>query len=179
MNVAIDGPGYFRVVDDITLETLYTRSGRLTLNPDHVLCIECEGRKFQIDPTIWFPTDAVAPTFTRDGFIAVECGEILTTIGELQLSTFDLPPAFIDPWKIGRPTSADAVERTHQPGRGAGTLQQGWLEFPPPGKAEIFRAITMAIFASLTLHLFTLYLNQRTRLGSASRRNPSAVTSHL
>jgi hypothetical protein len=178
MDITIDGPGYFRVVDDETCETRYTRSGRLVWNDDRQLCIESKGRKWPIDPPMYIPEDCTETTINKDGHVIALRKDYWHVIGAFQISTFDIPPRFDDPWNVGLPTTPFAIEKPHEPSNGSGSLVQGRIESGPPSKTQIVIPVLCAIFASCLLNNFPNFLRFLRTTSSGETVLPECETTH-
>ena len=69
LDVAICGPGYFAFLDTDRNITYFTRDGRFCVDPCEILCVEYDGRKLHLDPTITVPSDALDVRIAADGAV--------------------------------------------------------------------------------------------------------------
>lgn len=161
LDVAIVGAGYFRVLDEEACEARFTRTGQFELDRDRVLSIEIAGELRPIDPPIVVPPDAKVVEITDDGYVRAAAPAGPQTLGRLQLSRFrsDLP--FENPWVFNAANGSSNLEKTHDPSLGAGTLQQGYLEYSPPVDRTILSALALALIATFVLDFIVDVVNRR------------------
>jgi flagellar basal-body rod protein FlgG len=132
LDIAIEGDGFFPVLDPTTTETLYTRSGNFGINANNQLVIGSASIGRLLDPPITIPTDATAIAISTDGQVQVRQpgNNELQPQGTIQLATFFNNDGLE---KMGdnmyRETGASGTVTLVNPGiDGAGILRQGTLE---------------------------------------------------
>jgi flagellar basal-body rod protein FlgG len=132
LDVAIEGRGYFAVTDPINGETLYTRSGNLSINAQGQLVLGSASLGRLIEPNITLPAEATNVSITSDGNVLylLPGTTTNTSAGQLQLSNFINPEGLI---KRGEnlyvPSDASGTAQPGNPGvNGLGILQSGALE---------------------------------------------------
>ena len=138
LDVAIDGEGFFRVVDPYSGEILYTRQGNFSVAPDGHLIrwSEHPGNLTLrlVDPPIKIPVDVMSALINEDGTVWITQGDSrqLQHIGCFMLSTFDNPAGLL-PFEdhLFLQTDASGPPTDGIPGKdGMGTLKQSMLEQP-------------------------------------------------
>ncbi len=132
LDLAIEGPGYLRVLDPISQNTMYTRAGNLDINANGQLVIGSAQVGRLIDPPIQIPPDATAVVINSNGEVMVRQpgATQLAVQGQLQLAQFINPDGL---QKVGQnmylQTDASGPEQSGNPGtNGRGTMRQGNLE---------------------------------------------------
>ena len=132
LDVAIQGRGFFRVIDPATNDTYYTRAGNFSVNANGGLVIASANVGRLVDPQIQIPQDAIRVAISVDGIVMVEQpgNQQLQQVGRLELSQFINPEGLL---KLGenlyKQTDASGQPQNGTPGlEGLGTLQQGYLE---------------------------------------------------
>ena len=132
LDVAIEGNGFFRVVDPSSQNTMYTRAGNLDINANGQLVIGSAQTGRLLDPPITIPQDATAMVINGNGEVLVrQPGSTeLSNQGQLQLAQFINPDGLL---KVGEnmyeATDASGPEQLNNPGTdGTGVLRQGNLE---------------------------------------------------
>lgn len=132
LDIAIQGPGFLRVIDPTSTDVMYTRAGNLDVNADGQLVIGSAQTGRLIDPPITIPEDATAIQVSDNGEVMVRTpGETeLNNIGTIQMAQFINPDGLL---KLGEnmylPTDASGQELPGDPGTdGLGILRQGNLE---------------------------------------------------
>ena len=130
-DLAIEGPGYFRVTDEFAEQHRYTRGGQLIVTANGLLCFRIGGEKWYLNPQITIPSDAGDLRKTLklepDGRVLVLSDRYYIQQGQLDLCTFtaaNLPqlarPLFADDDELGPPA-------VWNPGMGpAGIIRQGY-----------------------------------------------------
>ena len=159
LDVAIGGPGFFRLVDNDTCECLYTRSGRIQLSDDLDLHIEVNGKQYVIDPPIQVPKDTGRIEISEDGFLRVQTPTTSGIVGRFQIARFTTESPFDNPWQANAANGRSGIEQSCDPSVGAGLLKQGFLEVPPPSLRAIVTAIATAVFASVVVNLGSRHVN--------------------
>lgn len=132
LDVAIQGRGFFRVIDPATNEVLYTRAGNFSVNANGSLVVASANVGRLVDPQIQIPQDAMSVAISVDGNVMVEQpgNQQLQQVGKLELTQFINPQGLL---KMGenlyKQTDASGQPQNGTPGlEGLGTLQQGYLE---------------------------------------------------
>lgn len=132
LDIAIEGPGYLRVLDPLSQNTMYTRAGNLDINANGQLVIGSAQVGRLLDPPIQIPQDATAVVINSNGEVMVRQpgATELAVQGQLQLAQFINPDGLL---KVGQnmylQTDASGPEAPGNPGtNGLGTLRQGNLE---------------------------------------------------
>lgn len=132
LDVAIEGNGFFRVIDPATSETMYTRAGNFSINADGALVIGSAGTGRLLDPQITIPPDATGIVISPDGQVSVrQAGQAtLQQLTQIQLATFINPQGLL---KLGEnlyaETGASGTPIEGTPGaNGIGALRQNALE---------------------------------------------------
>jgi flagellar basal-body rod protein FlgG len=132
LDIAIEGPGYLRVLDPVTQGTMYTRAGNLDINANGQLVIGSAQVGRLLDPPIQIPQDATAVVINSNGEVMTRQpgATELAVQGQLQLAQFINPDGLL---KVGQnmymQTDASGPETPANPGQqGLGVLRQGNLE---------------------------------------------------
>jgi flagellar basal-body rod protein FlgG len=131
LDVAIQGKGFFTLIDEATALMVHTRSGKFSVNDQGVLIARLDGKDWPILPSIQIPNDATAITISTDRRVSVlqPGNPELLAMGQLQLADFD------DPTKLKRvspsvyiQTEASGPQLLCRPGdQGFGIVLQGVL----------------------------------------------------
>ncbi len=132
LDIAIQGDGFFQVVDPSTSEIQYTRAGRFDINANGQLVVASANIGRLVEPAINFAPDTQEINITSDGTVQARlAGQAqLQNIGQLQLAKFINPDGLL---KIGEnlyvETDASGNAVVDIPGQsGLGALQSGALE---------------------------------------------------
>ena len=132
LDVAIEGNGFFRVIDPASGNTLYTRAGNFSINANGALVIGSAATGRLLDPAVNIPPDATGIVIAPDGQVSVrQAGQTqLSQLTQLQLSTFVNPQGLL---KLGEnlyaESSASGTPTDGTPGSvGIGNLRQNALE---------------------------------------------------
>lgn len=132
LDIAIEGDGFFQVLDPATGQFQYTRAGNFTRNAngDIVMASASTGRLLQ--PQITLPPDTVGIVIGAEGNVSVQQAGTpqLTQLGQIQLAKFINPQGLL---KLGEnlysETNASGAALLTNPGvDGAGQLRQRTLE---------------------------------------------------
>lgn len=130
LDIAIVGDGFFQIDDGN--QTLYTRSGTFTLNPDGQIVLASADRGRLLNPPITIPTDATEIVISSDGFVSVRTPATpnLTPLQQIQLVRFVNPQGLLQLGEnLYSETDASGQPLQGNPGQdGLGTLRQGFLE---------------------------------------------------
>lgn len=132
LDVAIEGPGFFQVIDPSTGQFLYTRAGNFSINANGSLVVGSAGIGRVVDPQIQIPQDTMNIVISPDGNVAVQqAGQTgYTQVGQLQLAQFINPEGLL---KMGENmysvTDSSGQPNLSTPGtQGVGLLRQNYLE---------------------------------------------------
>ena len=132
LDVSIAGEGFFRVMDDMTGEILYTRAGNFSRAEDGRLVLGSGHIGRALDPEITIPDDAmviqIAPT--GDVYVKDSVTAELQNIGQIQLSVFTNPEGLLRKGEnLYMETDASGAPLDGEPGvNGYGQLLQNSLE---------------------------------------------------
>jgi flagellar basal-body rod protein FlgG len=132
LDIAIEGNGFLQVIDPVTQNILYTRSGNLDVNANGQLVIGSAQTGRLIEPAVTIPQDATKVVFNPNGQVLVQQvgQQQLVPLADLQLVNFINPDGLL---KLGenlyQMTDASGQPLQGQPGRdGLGVIRQGALE---------------------------------------------------
>lgn len=132
LDAAIDGPGYFQIVDLTHAEIRYTRYGRFQFTSDGCLAISAGNQVFDVEPVITVPRDATQFNVSTEGIISVRRpgNPDLIRLGQLQIARFANPSGLKTSGNLIFAASNDSgVPFIGNPGKdGFGVLRQGYLE---------------------------------------------------
>jgi len=132
LDIAIQGRGFFRVVDPSTNEIMYTRAGNFNTNANSQLVVGSAQTGRLLDPPVTIPEEATQVSISNNGEVMVRLPQQteLNNVGTIQLAQFVNPDGLL---KVGEnlylPTEASGPEQADNPGNeGLGVLRQGSLE---------------------------------------------------
>ena len=132
LDVAIDGEGFFQVIDPSTNNFLYTRTGSFAVNSNGVLVSGSASTGRVVQPQISIPIDTTGVVISAEGNVSIQqYGQTqFSQIGQLQMAKFLNPQGLL---KVGehlyQETLASGAAIFGQPGtNGLGTLCQNALE---------------------------------------------------
>ncbi len=132
LDVAIQGDGYFQMLDPSSQTTMFSRAGNLDINADGNLVIGSASIGRLIDPPINIPADATDVVINTNGEVMVrQPGAVeLANVGQIEMASFINPDGLL---KVGenmyQATDASGQAQTGSPGdQGLGVLRQGNLE---------------------------------------------------
>ncbi len=132
LDIAIEGHGFLQVIDPVTQNILYTRSGNLDINANGQIVLGSAQTGRALEPSITVPQDATAVVFNPNGQVLVrQVGQQnLVPLADLQLVNFINPDGLM---KLGEnlyeKTDASGQPIQGNPGRdGLGVIRQGALE---------------------------------------------------
>ena len=132
LDVAIEGAGFFQVLDTTTGDTVYTRAGNFSLNVNGELVMGSANTGRLIEPPITIPIDATAIVITAEGQVQVRQpgNNNLSSVGNIELASFVNPEGLL---KLGEnlyaETDASGTPTPSTPGQdGLGVLRQSSLE---------------------------------------------------
>ncbi|HEX5444606.1 MAG TPA: flagellar basal-body rod protein FlgG [Pirellulales bacterium] len=131
-DMAIDGNGFFQVIDPTTNNFLYTRAGNFGINSNGLLVVGSAQTGRLVQPQISLPIDTQGIVVSAEGNVSIQqFGQTqFSQIGQLQLAKFMNPEGLL---KMGenlyQETLSSGAAIFGQPGtNGLGTLQQQALE---------------------------------------------------
>ncbi len=131
-DMAIDGNGFFQVIDPTTNNFLYTRAGNFGINSNGLLVVGSAQTGRLVQPQISLPIDTQGILVSAEGNVSIQqFGQTqFSQIGQLQLAKFMNPEGLL---KMGenlyQETLSSGAAIFGQPGtNGLGTLQQQALE---------------------------------------------------
>ncbi len=132
LDVAIQGIGFFQVLDPSSNSTVYTRAGNFSLNSQGKIVVGSATVGRLLQPEITIPPDAQQISISPQGIVSYKqpSSNQLTQAGTVQLATFINPQGLI---KLGDnmygSTESSGTATVNTPGQvGMGTLQQSFLE---------------------------------------------------
>ena len=132
LDIAIEGPGFLQVIDPVTQNVMYTRSGNLDINALGQLVMGSAQTGRLLEPSIQIPQDATNIVISSNGEVRVRQPgqENLSQVGALQMAQFINPDGLL---KVGenlyQATDASGVALPSTPGQdGLGVIRQGSLE---------------------------------------------------
>ncbi|MEW4564026.1 hypothetical protein AB1K70_15930 [Bremerella sp. JC770] len=169
MDVAIDGSGYFRVLDEEKGEIRYTRNGTLEVDSNQILNIRIEEQIWPIEPAITVPSNTTQLDVSRDGRIRAHTSVGRTIIGRFQLAYFGSKLPFDQPFNANIANDRSGMETSREPSAEDGWLIQGSIERPPCDSLTIATTYTIALFASCVFS----YLARKITGVRALRSHPS------
>ena len=132
LDLAIEGQGFFQVLDPATGETLYTRAGNFNVNSNGNMVMGSASTGRLLEPGVDIPQDATAISISPDGIVSVKQPGTTTMsqVGQIQLAQFINPDGLL---KLGEnlysETDASGAAIQGNPGQeGIGVIRQGMLE---------------------------------------------------
>lgn len=132
LDVAIEGNGFFQVLDPNTQQQVYTRAGNFSINADGSLVLGSANSGRVIQPPITIPRDATGITISSDGVVSYRqpTSAQYQQAGTFQLTQFINPEGLL---KMGEnlysETPASGQAQAGNPGQdGLGLVRQGSLE---------------------------------------------------
>lgn len=132
LDLAIDGQGFFQILDPTTNEFHYTRAGNFAINSNGLLVIGSSETGRLVQPQISLPITTINMVVSAEGNVSIQqFGQTqFSQIGQLQLAKFLNPAGLL---KLGenlyQETLASGAAVFGQPGtNGLGTLRQNALE---------------------------------------------------
>jgi flagellar basal-body rod protein FlgG len=132
LDVAIEGKGFFQLVEPGSGQIVYTRAGTFSVNANGELVMGSASTGRLLEPPIIIPQDTQAISISPDGQVSVQTPATtqLQAVGEIELATFINPEGLL---KLGenlyRETDASGPPLPGTPGQdGFGVLRQTMLE---------------------------------------------------
>ncbi|HVX15068.1 MAG TPA: flagellar basal-body rod protein FlgG [Pirellulales bacterium] len=132
LDVAIDGDGFFQVIDPTTNNFLYTRAGNFAVNSNGVLVIGSSNTGRVVQPQISIPIDTTGIVISAEGNVSIQqYGQTqFSQVGQLQMAKFLNPEGLLAMGEnLYQETLTSGAAIFGQPGtNGLGTIQQNSLE---------------------------------------------------
>ncbi|HEX4070582.1 MAG TPA: flagellar hook basal-body protein [Planctomycetaceae bacterium] len=131
LDLAIEGPGFFHLVDGQKKRDVYTRRGRFVFNKSGQLALAATGEEWIVEPVVTIPTGVHTVEISSDGQVRGWNAEKHTssTFGSLQTACFPAPSALIPSDGTFFIPPDGASQDVRSPGvSGHGFLRQGYLE---------------------------------------------------
>jgi len=132
LDLAIEGEGFFQVLDPTSGETLYTRAGNFSITAENNLVMGSANTGRLLEPPITIPEDATDIAISAEGIVSVkQPGTVnLSEVGQIELARFINPEGLL---KLGEnlyaETDASGTALTGNPGQdGMGVIRQNALE---------------------------------------------------
>ena len=132
LDLAIEGTGFFQVLDPSSGETVYTRAGNFSINANGEIVMGSSTTGRLLEPSITIPEDATDISVSAEGIVSVkQPGSVqLSEVGQIELARFVNPEGLL---KIGenlyRETDASGTATQSTPGQdGVGLIRQNALE---------------------------------------------------
>ncbi len=132
LDVAIEGDGFFQVIDPSTNNFLYTRAGNFSVNANGLLVVGSSNTGRVVQPQISIPIDTTGIVISSEGNVSIQQfgQQQFSQMGQLQLAKFMNPEGLL---KLGenmyQETLSSGAAIFGQPGlNGLGMLQQNSLE---------------------------------------------------
>ena len=132
LDVAIEGKGFFQVLDPLTGNTVYTRAGNFSVNSNGEVVLGSASTGRVLQPSLNIPPDATNILIGPDGTVQVKIAntDTLNNVGQIQLANFINPEGLL---KLGEnlyaQTNSSNPPQVGNPGtQGLGQLRQNTLE---------------------------------------------------
>ena len=131
LDLAINGSGYFCLIDEQTAECAFTRCGRFTLDDNRRLAFQAGGKNWLIQPAIHIPEEASVVAISPSGVLLVREGHTsqANAWGQIQLAVFKHPHSLrqVAPAVFDQSTASGPPLLTLPGSESAGFLCQGAL----------------------------------------------------
>ena len=131
-DLAIDGEGFFQVIDPTSNNFLYTRAGNFTVNSNGVLVIGSSNTGRVVQPQISIPIDTTGIVISSEGNVSIQqYGQTqFSQVGQLQMAKFLNNEGLLAMGEnLYQETLSSGAAIFGQPGtNGLGTIQQNMLE---------------------------------------------------
>lgn len=132
LDVAIDGDGFFQVIDPTTNNFLYTRAGNFAVNANGQLVVGSSNTGRLVQPQISIPIDTTGIVISSEGNVSIQqFGQTqFSQVGQLQMAKFLNPEGLLAMGEnLYQETLSSGAAIFGQPGiNGLGTLMQNTLE---------------------------------------------------
>jgi flagellar basal-body rod protein FlgG len=131
-DLAIDGAGFFQVIDPTTNNFLYTRAGNFAVNSNGALVIGSAQTGRLVQPQISIPVGTMGMVISAEGNVSIQqFGQTqFSQVGQLQMAYFLNPEGLLAMGEnLFQETLSSGAAIFGQPGtNGLGTILQGSLE---------------------------------------------------
>lgn len=131
-DVAINGDGFFQVIDPTTNNFLYTRAGNFAINSNGILVLGSAQTGRVVQPQISIPIDTTGIVISAEGNVSIQqYGQTqFSQVGQLQMAKFLNPEGLLGMGEnLYQETLSSGAAIFGQPGtNGLGSLQQNSLE---------------------------------------------------
>src|SRR5439155_25184348 len=132
LDLAIEGEGFFTVIDEKTNLIVYTRCGEFSVNDQCQVVLRRDGREWLLNPQISIPADAAGIAIASDGRVLVsqQWTPNAIAVGQVQITVFEKPDRlrrvatslYVETAESGPPNTVSAGTQ------GAGHVLQGALD---------------------------------------------------
>src|SRR3569623_1347629 len=97
LDVAIEGDGFFQVIDPSTNNFLYTRAGDFSINSNGLLVIGSSNTGRLVQPQISIPIDTTGIVISAEGNVSIQQfgQQQFSQVGQLQLAKFMNPEGLL------------------------------------------------------------------------------------
>jgi flagellar basal-body rod protein FlgG len=97
LDIAIDGPGFFVVIDPSTGQNMYTRAGNFSVNANGQLVVGSAQTGYVLTPALQFQPDTINVSVSNDGNVtAQQSGTTqFSQVGTIQLARFINPQGLL------------------------------------------------------------------------------------
>lgn len=132
LDLAIEGDGFFQVIDPTTNNFLYTRAGNFSVNSNGLLVVGSAQTGRLVQPQISLPITTQGIVVSAEGNVSIQqFGQTqFTQVGQLQLAKFMNPQGLLQMGEnLFQETLSSGAAIFGQAGtNGLGTIRQGQLE---------------------------------------------------
>jgi flagellar basal-body rod protein FlgG len=132
LDVAVEGDGFFQVIDPSTNNFLYTRAGNFSINSNGLLVVGSSNTGRLVQPQISIPIDTTGIVISAEGNVSIQQfgQQQFSQVGQLQLAKFMNPQGLLGLGEnLYQETLSSGAAIFGQPGlNGLGTLRQKALE---------------------------------------------------
>ncbi|HXT60123.1 MAG TPA: flagellar basal-body rod protein FlgG [Pirellulales bacterium] len=132
LDVAIEGDGFFQVIDPSTNNFMYTRAGNFSINSNGLLVVGSSNTGRLVQPQISIPIDTTGIVISAEGNVSIQQfgQQQFSQVGQLQLAKFMNPQGLLALGEnLYQETLSSGAAIFGQPGlNGLGTLRQNSLE---------------------------------------------------
>lgn len=131
-DLAIDGDGFFQVIDPTTNNFMYTRAGNFAINSNGQLVIGSSNTGRLVQPQITIPIDTMGVVISAEGNVSIQqFGQTqFSQVGQLQMAKFLNPEGLLPMGEnLFQESLSSGAAIFGQPGtNGLGTIRQNTLE---------------------------------------------------
>jgi flagellar basal-body rod protein FlgG len=132
LDCAIEGKGFFQVIDPSSGQVVFTRAGNFSVNANNQLVLGSASTGRVVEPAISIPQDTIGVVINADGAVMVQQSGSpqLQQAGQLQLAMFVNPEGLLKKGEnLYGQTDASNAPITGNPGQqGLGVVRQNFLE---------------------------------------------------